>query len=235
MRFIRSLIYCLIAAFLLQGCALLGNVKNQLRDKRGHAAGICHRVQKNESLWRICRTYGVSLQEVAELNNIENPSHIQAGDRIFIPGAARALAVSRSHKADAAPPAKIYRQPGLFIWPVRGRIIQSYGIIGGIKHDGINIKARHGAPVKAAKEGVVAFSGVLDGYGNTIIIEHRDRYATVYANNSTNLVKQGQSVKKGQKIAEVGAASDPASAAYLHFQIRCDNKPRNPRFYLPKA
>lgn len=234
MRVVKPLISCVIAAFLLQGCALLGNVQQQLRGRHEQASGIYHRVQKNESLWRICRTYGVSLQEVAELNNIENPSHIQTGDRIFIPGAARPLAVSRPRTAETALPVKIYRKPGLFIWPVRGRVIQQYGIIGGIKHDGINIKARPGAPVRAAKEGRVAFCGVLQGYGNTIIIEHKDRFATVYANNKTNFVQPGQVVKKGQKIAEVGAASAAASA-YLHFQIRCDNKPRNPRFYLPKA
>jgi len=236
MKFIRPLLLCIIAVLLLPGCALFGKAKPPLLEKPGQAPGIYHSVQKKDSLWKICKAYGVSLQEVAELNNIKNTSQIKVGDKIFIPGARKALSLSPAEAAsDKAPPEKIISRPGLFIWPVRGKVIEEYGIYGGIKHDGINIKAPSGTPVKAAKEGTVAFSGVLEGYGNTIIIEHKENYATVYANNKINQVKQGQKVTKGQTIAEVGAAAEPKSSAYLHFQIRCENKPRNPRFYLPKA
>ncbi len=235
MKFKNSLLLCLIAVFLLSGCALFCKAKSPLLEKSGHASGIYHTVQKKESLWKICKAYGVSMQEVAELNNIKNTSQIKPGDKIFIPGATRAAALSAKDPPDKTPPEKIYSKPGLFIWPVRGKVIEEYGIYGGIKHDGINIKAPAGTPVNAAKEGKVAFSGVLEGYGNTIIIEHKENYATVYANNKANLVKQGQSVTKGQQIAEVGATPEPKSSTYLHFQIRCENKPRNPLFYLPKA
>jgi murein DD-endopeptidase MepM/ murein hydrolase activator NlpD len=236
MKHLNSLLLCIIAVFLLQGCALFGKAKTPLLEKPGQAPGIYHCVQKKESLWKICKAYGVSLQDVAELNNIKNTSQIKVGDKIFIPGAGKALSLSPVESAaDKSPPEKIISKPGLFIWPVRGKVIQEYGIYGGIKYDGINIKAAAGTPVKAAKEGTVAFAGVLEGYGNTIIIEHKENYATVYANNKANLVKQGQNVTKGQQIAEVGGSTEPKSSTYLHFQIRCDNKPRNPFFYLPKA
>ena len=114
-------------------------------------------------------------------------------------------------------------------------MIEEYGIYGGIKHDGIHIKAAAGTPVKAAKEGRVAFSGSVEGYGNTIIVEHTKNYVTVYANNRKNIVTKGQRVRQGQKIAEVGVSPPPKSRAYLHFQIRRDNKTRNPRFYLPRS
>jgi murein DD-endopeptidase MepM/ murein hydrolase activator NlpD len=236
MKITQPLLLCITAVFLLQGCALFGKAKPPLLEQPGQAPGIYHSVQKKESLWKICKAYGVSLQEVAELNNIKNTSQIKAGDKIFIPGASKALSLSPAESAaDKTPPEKIISKPGLFIWPVRGKVIQEYGIYGGIKHDGINIKAPAGTPVKAAKEGTVVFSGALDGYGNTIIIEHKENYATVYANNKTNQVKKGQTVSKGQQIAEVGGPPEPNSPTYLHFQIRCDNKPRNPFFYLPKA
>jgi murein DD-endopeptidase MepM/ murein hydrolase activator NlpD len=235
MKALKILLLAAAGAFLLQGCALFGKAQPPLLEKQGRAAGIYHSVQKRESLWRICKAYGVSMQEVAELNDIKNTSQIKAGDRLFIPGAAAPIALSVKDTPDATPPEKIYSKPGLFIWPVRGKVIRGYGIYRGIKHDGINIKAPGGTPVKAAKEGRVAFSGLLEGYGNTIIIEHRDNYATVYANNKINLVKQGQKVSCGQKIAEVGGESGEKTRTYLHFQIRSDNKPRNPRFYLPKV
>jgi murein DD-endopeptidase MepM/ murein hydrolase activator NlpD len=223
-------------ALLLQACAGVRTSSPILSDKKQSMHGTYHIVQKRESLWKICKAYGVSMQDVAELNNIKNTSQIKAGDKIFIPGADKPRNLSETKAATATtPPEKIISRPGLFSWPVRGKIIEEYGIYGGIKHDGINIKAPVGAAVKAAKEGTVAFAGILEGYGNTIIIEHKDNYATVYANNQTNLVKQGQTVTKGQKIAEVGGAQDANAITYLHFQIRCENKPRNPRFYLPKA
>jgi len=236
MRLSKTLLLVLSMLFLLQACALFRPSTPILPDKKQSVPGAYHTVQKKESLWKICKAYGASLQEVAELNNIKNTSQIKPGDKIFIPGASKALSLSPAEAAaDKTPPEKIISRPGLFIWPVRGKVIEEYGIYGGIKHDGINIKAPEGAPVKAAKEGTVAFAGVLDGYGNTIIIEHKENYATVYANNKTNIVKQGQTVTKGQKIAEVGESTEAKPRAYLHFQIRCDNKPRNPRFYLPKA
>lgn len=195
--------------------------------------GVYHTVQKKETLWRICKLYNVSLQDVAELNNIKDPAQIKTGDRIFIPGAkktAPAASLPETEK-EKTPPPRILQHPGLFIWPVSGKITEEYGIYGNQKHDGINIQAPAGTSIKAAADGTVAFATFLEGYGNTIIINHRNDYATVYANNLKNLVKQGQVVRKGDAIAEVGK-SGTGSQAYLHFQIRCNNQPRNPLFYL---
>ena len=72
-----------MAAFLLQGCALFGTAKSPVLAKPGHASGIYHTVQKKESLWKICKAYGVSMQDVAELNNIKNTSQIKPGDKIL--------------------------------------------------------------------------------------------------------------------------------------------------------
>jgi len=215
--------------------------------------GIYHTVQKNETLWRICRKYKVNLQDVAELNNIKKTSQIMAGDKIFIPGAKNILKVTPVHKKTykavtqkkivnkkkktyrkKTVPKKIISHAGMFKWPVKGTVIKKFGILNKIKHDGINIKASSGSPVSASSSGKVVFSSFLEGYGNTIIIEHGSCYATVYANNSRNLVTAGRTVKTGEKIATVGTSASKSKTPYLHFQVRKYDKPRNPAFYLPK-
>jgi murein DD-endopeptidase MepM/ murein hydrolase activator NlpD len=100
-------------------------------------------------------------------------------------------------------------------------------------HDGIDISAGEGTPVRAAEAGrVVHSNSALSGYGNLIIIKHAGAFATVYAHNKRNLVRVGQFIEKGEVIAEVGRTGR-ASAAHLHFEVRRDGKPRNPVDYLP--
>ena len=195
--------------------------------------GLYHTVKKDETLWRICKTYKVSIQEVAELNNIKNPARIKVGDEIFIPGARQQLKVKASQKDSEGITPGISMKKGMFIWPVKGQVITQFGINNGFKNDGIDIAVSPGTSVAAAYEGQVAFSSDIKGYGKTIIIQHRDKYATVYANNKTNLVKKGAAVKTGQVIATTGGSGAGNSAPHLHFQIREHNQSRNPLFYLP--
>jgi murein DD-endopeptidase MepM/ murein hydrolase activator NlpD len=195
--------------------------------------GLYHTVKKNETLWRICKTYKVSMQDVAELNNIKNPARIKAGDYIFIPGAREQLTVRVSQKDSEAESPGIAMKKGLFIWPVKGPVITQFGINNGFKNDGIDIAVSAGSSVVASYDGQVVFSSDLKGYGKTIIIQHRDKYATVYANNKTNMVKKGDPVKTGQVIAATGGTGEGSSAPHLHFQIREHNQARNPLFYLP--
>ncbi len=196
--------------------------------------GIYHTVAKSETLWRICKTYNANLQEVAELNNIKNPSLIRVGDKIFIPGAKKQLQVQATTAGNGEQVPEIKLSKGMFIWPLRGKIIKQFGISDGFKNDGIDIAARAGADVVAANSGTVIFASALKGYGNTIIIQHDDKFATVYANNESLLVKKGVLVKTGQTIARAGNSSRVTTTIpHLHFQIREQNQPRNPLFYLP--
>ena len=120
-----------------------------------------------------------------------------------------------------------------FIWPVKGKVVSRFGIQpNDMKYNGINIAAREGKPVVAAASGTVIHSSPLRYYGNTIIIKHRDRYATVYAYLKSRRVKVGDSVKKGQQIALLGKPENN-SKSYLYFEIRHKNKARNPLFFLP--
>jgi lipoprotein NlpD len=196
--------------------------------------GIYHTIKKSETLWRICKTYSVNMQEVAELNNIKNTALIRVGDKIFIPGAKQQLQVNVAPPAIGEKVPEIVLNKGMFIWPVKGKIIKQFGINDGFKNDGIDIAASTGSKVVAAYAGKVVFASELKGYGNTIIIQHNDKYATVYANNKSNLVKKGNVVKTGQLIAMAGNSSGVTTTIpHLHFQIREENQPRNPLFYLP--
>lgn len=120
-----------------------------------------------------------------------------------------------------------------FIWPVKGKVISKFGIQpSGMKYNGIGISAREGTPVVAAADGTVNYSAPLRYFGDTIIVKHRDRYATVYAHLKDRKVKAGDSVKKGDQIALLGKPEN-SSRPYVHFEIRRRNKPRNPLFFLP--
>lgn len=194
--------------------------------------GIYHPVGKGETFWRICKTYDVDLQEVAELNNIKDAGQIKAGDKIFIPGAIRVRKIKVFKKRPPKKKIRIIQQKGKFSWPVRGKVVSYYGVRGGKNFDGIDIRAPLGSPIKAAGSGKVIFANKLAGYGNIVIIKHKDKYTTIYAHNQLNLIKEGSWVKRNSIIAKLGNSHNPSASPTLHFQIRRYNKARNPLFYL---
>jgi murein DD-endopeptidase MepM/ murein hydrolase activator NlpD len=123
-----------------------------------------------------------------------------------------------------------------FRWPVRGRVITSYGAkTNGKSNDGINVAVPEGTPVKAAEDGVVAYSGnELKGYGNLVLVRHSNGYVTAYAHASELLVKRGETIKRGQTIAKSGQSGD-VSSPQLHFEIRKGSSPVDPLQFLNGA
>ena len=123
-----------------------------------------------------------------------------------------------------------------FRWPVRGKVITSYGAkTNGKANDGINLAVPEGTPVKAAEDGVVAYSGnELKGYGNLVLIRHANGYVTAYAHASELLVKRGDTIKRGQIIAKSGQSGEVASPQ-LHFEIRKGSSPVDPLQFLNGA
>lgn len=119
------------------------------------------------------------------------------------------------------------------MWPVEGHVTSRFGPRRGSFHDGLDISAPLGTPILAAASGEVIYSGALRGYGNIVILRHRDGYATVYAHNQKNLVREGERIRRGQVVARVGQTGR-ASGPHLHFEIRKDNLARNPLRYLPE-
>ena len=116
-----------------------------------------------------------------------------------------------------------------FIWPASGTLIAGFDEA---RNKGFDIGGKAGDPVVAAADGRVVYAGAgLRGYGNLIILKHNNTYLTAYAHNQTLLVKEDQTVKKGQKIAEMG--STDADRVKLHFEVRRQGKPVDPARYLP--
>jgi len=123
-----------------------------------------------------------------------------------------------------------------FRWPVRGKVITSYGAkTNGKANDGINLAVPEGTPIKAAEDGVVAYSGnELKGYGNLVLVRHANGYVTAYAHASELLVKRGDTIKRGQVIAKSGQSGEVASPQ-LHFEIRKGSTPVDPLQFLNGA
>lgn len=116
-----------------------------------------------------------------------------------------------------------------WVWPANGPIVGSFDEV---KNKGVDIGGKAGDPVVAAADGRVVYVGAgLRGYGNLIILKHNNTYLTAYAHNQTLLVKEDQTVRKGQKIAEMG--SSDADRVKLHFEVRRQGKPVDPLKYLP--
>jgi murein DD-endopeptidase MepM/ murein hydrolase activator NlpD len=141
--------------------------------------------------------------------------------------------------AEAAPapkPSETTSALPTFRWPVRGKVITGYGAkTNGKSNDGINVAVPEGTPVKAAEDGVVAYSGnELKGYGNLVLVRHSNGYVTAYAHASELLVKRGDTIKRGQVIAKSGQSGEVGSPQ-LHFEIRKGSQPVDPLQFLNGA
>ena len=224
--------------------------------------GVYHTVQKGQTLYNISRVYNVPLDDIERANNLKHATDLKTGEKLFIPGAEKKLYVpptvetagnqqnhtgSYANGTQTQTPSSGYNKQGhgisqpvsrtgapVFIWPLKGRLLQGFNTANGVKHDGIDIKGQEGDPVYAVADGTVIYSNdTIRGYGNMIILKHKNGFVTVYAHNSVNMVKKGQTVKQGQIIARVGHTGY-ATGSHLHFEIRLHAIPVNPLNYLPK-
>jgi murein DD-endopeptidase MepM/ murein hydrolase activator NlpD len=197
--------------------------------------GVYHMVERHQTFYRICKTYGVDLKEVASLNGISDPSKIQTGQRIFIPGAKKVLKVEiyiDDVAAEQGEKLKIAYKKLDFLWPVEGKISDYFEGAESKRHQGIDISSPLGTPIKASNAGRVIYSNnTIKGYGNLIILRHSEELVTVYAHNQVNLVEEGTWVEKGQIIGKVGQTGR-ATGPHLHFEIRKNNKAVDPMLFL---
>jgi murein DD-endopeptidase MepM/ murein hydrolase activator NlpD len=219
---------------LVGGCARHGARHERPSPSKGRE-GVYHVVERHQTLYRICKTYGIDLKAVASLNGIPDPSKIETGQRIFIPGAKKVLKVEiyiDDVAAEQAGKSKIVYKELDFIWPVEGKVTDTFTEMESKKHQGIDISSPLGTPIKASNAGKVIYSNNgVKGYGNLIILRHSEEYVTVYAHNEENLVEEGTWAEKGQIIGKVGQTGR-ASGPHLHFEIRKNNKPVNPFLFL---
>lgn len=198
-------------------------------------------VQKGDTLFAIAFRYSLNYIKLAEANNITPPYKIFPGDTIYLREAPR-IAAKPAPKPTVKPAPKPvaepkpqdstvpYSQPGPWIWPVKGKIVKTFD---NSLNKGVDIVAAIGTPIRSSKSGTVIYAGSqLKGYGNLIIVRHDARYLSAYAHNREIFVKEGQQVKQGDVIAELGMSG--AQTPKLHFEIRLDGKPINPLGLLPK-
>ena len=242
----RASILVCAAALGAAGCASTGPAPVEDRSinpsSRSHAASAApktaapasgtYRVERGDTLYSIAFRHGIDYRELAEWNGIAPPYTIYPGRELRLSsprGAARPIAQTSS-PPPTAPPPPVTRttQPNP---PPFGQLVGGY-VAGDPMKQGIDIAGNAGAPVKAAADGTVVYSGNgLIGYGELIIVKHNPAFLSAYGHNRKRLVQEGDRVKAGQTIAEMGSSS--ANRDELHFEIRRNGKPSNPLDYLP--
>jgi murein DD-endopeptidase MepM/ murein hydrolase activator NlpD len=216
------------------------------------SAPSVHVVNPGETLAGIARRNHVTVAEIARANNIDPSAKLKLGARLNVPNknaavapqlaAAPAPAVTTAPAAATKVVAAVPQQSEAtgalptFRWPVRGKVITGYGAkTNGKSNDGINLAVPEGTPIKAAEDGVVAYSGnELKGYGNLVLVRHSNGYVTAYAHASELLVKRGDTIKRGQVIAKSGQSGEVGSPQ-LHFEIRKGSSPVDPLQFLNGA
>lgn len=207
-------------------------------------------VHPTDTLYSIAWRYGLDVRQLAAWNGLSKPYRVQTGQRLLLqaplnqaPSSASAPVTPpkkiMTAKSTAAPPVlpeKLTQTSKTVAniqwkWPASGRVLQKYRPKS-LDRRGIDIEGQFRQPVVAAAAGKVVYSGnALQGFGHLIIIKHNDSFLSAYAHNHKRLVQEGQSIKVGQKIAEMG--KNPEGKIGLHFQIRKNGKPTNPENYLP--
>jgi murein DD-endopeptidase MepM/ murein hydrolase activator NlpD len=178
-----------------------------------------HTVARGEAFEDVARRYSVDPRSLALLNRMQPPYVVRPGDRIVLPAMAR----PNEPSAPAPAPAPV-RTPSLqnarFEMPLRGEIVTHFGAQpSGERVDGIEISGREGESIVAAADGDVVYAGAdLEAYGTLVLLRHADNYVTAYGHARRATVREGQHVREGQQIAELGARAD--GHPRLLFQVR---------------
>ena len=196
-----------------------------------------HIVRKGETLFSIAWRYGHDVDELARWNGLGDGSVIHPGQviRLSAPRGATRTTTRPSSSASRTPSRPLPTIPAQpspkWAWPASGRINVEFGAKPG-PGTGVLINGNAGQPIVAAASGRVVYAGSgLIGYGQLIILKHNDTYLSAYGYTASLLVKEGQEVKQGQRIATMGEG--PERKPRLHFEIRRNGKPVNPRQFLP--
>lgn len=244
------------SAVLLAACAKTTVVRESAAPSTARPGEVAV-VKRGDTLYAIAKANGVQMRDLAGWNGIPAPYTIYPGQRLKLyPGGAVASArpappsgstvrgskaattttaskpVASTATKPAAPPVAPVASNLKWRWPADGQLISRF-VAGEPTKQGIGIAGSSGAAVRAAGDGVVVYSGSgLVGYGELVIIKHNDEWLSAYGHNRKRMVNEGQLVKVGQQIAEMGRSGAPRDM--LHFEVRYNGKPVDPLQYLPK-
>jgi len=215
-----------------------------------------YQVRSGDTLASIARRYHLDYRVLARRNNLRSPYTIYEGQHLSLWNQAPRASYMPTHTASPKPPVKSKIKAPSRVkkksakktakrsssksgavklrWPLDGKVSSRFGRRHGRPHDGIDIAAKEGTPVRAAAAGKVVYAdNRLSGYGNLIIIRHSSDMFTAYAHNQRNLVGKGAQVKRGDIIARVGHTGR-AAGSHLHFEVRRGPTPVDPQAYLPR-
>jgi len=238
----------------LPGAVESGDVKQLPGFENAGKPGY-YTVKPGDTMIRIGLENGQNWRDIVHWNKLENPNIIEVGQvlRVVPPTGDNPLVVTRPVSSGAlvpapvpapaqaassarpepaqppSPPAANGDENVTWIWPAQGMLVAGFDEA---KNKGLDIAGKAGDPVMASADGRVVYAGAgLRGYGNLVILKHNNTFLTAYAHNQTLFVKEDQTVRKGQKIAEMG--NSDAERVKLHFEIRRQGKPVDPAKYLP--
>lgn len=214
-------------------------------------------VRPGDTLTKIALENGQAWRDIAKWNGLDNPNVIEVDQVLRVvppatvaakPAATSVATNNTATSASPAPAPAATQAPAqttaqttasapssagdeslVFAWPHPGQVLTGFDET---KNKGLDFAGKAGDPVLAAADGKVVYAGSgLRGYGNLVILKHNNTYLTAYAHNQSLLVKEDQTVQKGQRIAEMG--SSDADRVKLHFEIRKQGKPVDPAKLLP--
>lgn len=208
-------------------------------------------VRANDSIYKISERYGVSWKKIVDCNNLSD-INIKSGMKLFIPDSGmtkyererfyqikpkQAAPVVRNSDKSGNASRKNIMNSNIFSWPIKGAITSSFGLrsdpITGVKdfHTGLDIRGAMNTPVKAPSDGVVAFAGWSNVYGNFILLKHENNIVTMYGHLNKINVEKGENVKQGNVIGVVGTTGR-STGPHLHFEVLKNNKRENPLSFL---
>jgi len=202
-------------------------------------------VRKGDTLYSIAQRYDMTTWQLASINGLSSPYTIRPGQTLKLGSAktyqppvtdgttAKTTSTSKATSKSATASLPEDNSKLSWQWPVHGKLITTFKS-NKTGRKGIDIAGTEGRAIKAAAPGKVVYSGNgLISYGNLVIIKHNRTYLSAYAHNRKLLVKEGDTIKAGQKIAELGKTG--TDSPRLHFEIRKNGKPVNPLKYLPSS
>ena len=232
------------------------------RSNQYNNKGKIHIVAKGETLFSIAWRYGLDLKKMADFNGIKSPYTIYPSQKLRVDirssktNTIGSNSLSQSSKNNDVSGQKKSRSGNIsgsekrsknaspltekgilqgspkWQWPTAGKLIASFQGDSGL-NKGIDLGGKLGEPVLAAASGRVVYAGSgLSGYGNLLIIKHSEIFLSAYAHNSELLVKEGDFIKVGQRIADMGSSG--TDRVKLHFEIRSEGSPVDPLKHLPK-
>jgi lipoprotein NlpD len=252
--FFCSVFFLFALACALHGCGSNTPAPVEDRSGGGQSSSNLYVVQRGDTLYSIAFRYGFDFRKMAAANNIPAPYTIYPGQKLKLkeaaippprktapaPQPAPAMEATKSTTAAKAPakpasqstvtePARSVATTG-WRWPAEGKVVRGYS---SSVHKGIDIDGNRGDAIRAVADGTVVYAGTgIVGLGELLIIKHSEVYLSAYAHNQHLLVGEGERVRSGQKIATKGSSG--TDTVKLHFEIRREGKPIDPKKLLPR-